>query len=177
MSTSFSRRVRQVGHGSVVLDGGRTSVGVVPMTGVLRPCLDCGELSTDSRCDECRRERDRTQAREEYKIKGRRERLAGHESAAWVRLSKRARALQPWCSDCLRGLDQLESHERLEADHLPIAWAKYEKKKPILLTDVEVLCSTCNNAKGSSRPGSERFTKWLQENPTERESHDDKRNY
>lgn len=147
------------------------------MKGISRPCLECGELTTDSRCDECRRKRDRAQARETYKTKGRRERQAGHDSAAWRRLSARARALQPFCTDCRRTVDDLEPHERLETDHLPSAWVKYENNKTILLSDVEVLCNTCNNRKGSSRPGSERFTKWLKENPTERESYDNQRTY
>ena len=58
----------------------------------LRPCLDCGEPTALTRRPEHR----------------------GYD-AEWDRLSRRARRLQPWCSDC-------GSTEDLQADHLPSAW-------------------------------------------------------
>lgn len=141
---------------------------------IQRPCLSCQELTTNStRCDDCRRAHDREAEAARYARDGRRQRREGHDSAAWRRLSKRARKLQPWCNLCGRRADELEHYERLELDHLPSAWWKYENKKPILLTDVQVLCNSCNNKLGSSRPGSERWNEWLEnENPKERESND-----
>ena len=140
---------------------------------IQRPCLNCQELTTNStRCDDCRRAHDREAEAVRYAKHGRRQRREGHDSAAWRRLSKRARKLQPWCNLCGRRADELEDYERLELDHLPSAWNKYEHNKPILLTDVQVLCNTCNNKLGSSRPGSERWNEWLEENPEKRESND-----
>lgn len=131
------------------------------MTDALRPCLDCGELSPDSRCDDCSRTLRRAKEHETYARRGRRERKAGHDDPRWRRLSRQARRLQPWCSDCRLTETELKAlGQRLEADHLPSAWAKREKQKPIILTDVEVVCGNCNVKRGSSRPGSERFTKW-----------------
>ena len=143
------------------------------MSDVLRPCLTCGELSPNSRCEQHTREHRAGREREQYRRKGRRTRASGHDDASWRRLSKRARKLQPWCNLCGRRADELEDYERLELDHLPSAWDKYEHNKPILLTDVQVLCNTCNNKLGSSRPGSERWNEWLEENPENREPNDD----
>lgn len=141
---------------------------------IQRPCLTCGELTTSStRCDDCRRARDREAEAVRYARDGRRQRREGHESAAWRRLSKKARKMQPWCNLCGRRANELEPYERLELDHLPSAWDKYEHNKPILLTDVQVLCNTCNTKIGSSRPGSKRWDEWLEtENPENRESND-----
>lgn len=131
------------------------------MTGALRPCLECGELSPDSRCPECSRDRRRVKERETYQRQGRRDRQAGHDDARWRRLSRQARRLQPWCSDCRLTETELKAlGQRLEADHLPSAWAKYENRKPIILNDIEVVCGPCNVKRGSSRPGSERYIKW-----------------
>lgn len=140
---------------------------------IQRPCLNCQELTTNTtRCDDCRRAHDREAEAVRYAKHGRRQRREGHDSAVWRRLSKRARKLQPWCNLCGRRADELEHYERLELDHLPSAWDKYEHNKPILLTDVQVLCNSCNNKLGSSRPGSKRWNEWLEENPEKRESND-----
>jgi len=144
------------------------------MSEVLRPCLDCGELTEHAtRCGDCRRAHNREAEAARYAKHGRRQRREGHESAAWRRLSKRARKMQNFCNLCGRREDELEHYETLSLDHLCSAWDKYYNNKPILLTDVQVLCSTCNNKLGSSRPGSERWNEWLEnENPKERESDD-----
>jgi len=76
----------------------------------LRPCLDCGEPTALTRCPEHR----------------------GYD-AEWDRLSRRARRLQPWCSDC-------GSTEDLQADHLPSAWERRAQRKPLRLKDIEVVC-------------------------------------
>lgn len=54
---------------------------------------------------------------------------------AWRRLSERARKLQPWCSTCGSKYD-------LTADHL--RWPARTLK------DVDVLCRSCNSAKGKA---------------------------
>jgi 5-methylcytosine-specific restriction protein A len=61
-------------------------------------------------------------------------------SSAWDRLSRRARRLQPFCTDCgTRGsLDN-----PLTADHL--RWPARS------LRDVEVVCRRCNSARGPVR--------------------------
>lgn len=119
----------------------------------MKPCIVCGEPSSSSRCDEHQREQ-------------RREELSRRESAsargydhAWNKLSKRARALQPWCSVCF-------TTEDLTADHLPSAWRRKAEGKAIRLRDVDVLCSEHNTLRGSSRPGSERAETWG-ESPSE----------
>lgn len=75
-------------------------------------------------------------------------RAAGYD-AAWDRLSRRARELQPWCSDC-------GTAESLTADHLPSAWARKAARLPLRLRDVDVVCGPCNSRRGSSRPGTPR---------------------
>lgn len=87
-----------------------------------RPCLDCGAPSASTRCPEHR----------------------GYDSA-WERLSKKARKLQPFCSDC-------GATENLQADHSPEAWARRAAGKPIRLKDVDVVCGPCNTARGQARP-------------------------
>src|SRR5262245_65120704 len=67
----------------------------------------------------------------------------------WDKLSRRARRLQPWCTDC-------GATERLQADHLPSAWERQAAGKPIRLADVEVVCNVCNVRCGSSRPAAPR---------------------
>ena len=134
------------------------------MSDVLKPCLDCGELSTQNRCAEHRREQ--RQAKEQRYIERhghRRERLPGHSSSEWIRLSKKARAVQPWCLDCRRTEDELRAvGERLEADHLAITHWKQLHKQPLSLNDIEVVCGQCNRARGSSRVGTDRYQDWLE---------------
>lgn len=89
----------------------------------LRPCVVCGEPATGTRCSEHR----------------------GYGSYAWTRLSKRARRLQPWCSDC-------GSTEDLQCDHSPQAWERAAQRKPLRLKDIDVVCGACNRARGSARP-------------------------
>lgn len=64
--------------------------------------------------------------------------------AAWDRLSKRARRLQPWCSDCGTSTD-------LTCDHSPEAWERKERGLPIRLQDVDVVCRACNSRRGPAR--------------------------
>lgn len=79
-----------------------------------RPCLDCGALSTSTRCASC------TSARGTYDWR-------------WRRLSEKARRLQQFCTDCGTTLD-------LTADHSPEAWERRAAGKPIRLRDIDVVC-------------------------------------
>lgn len=88
---------------------------------VLRPCIDCGAPARESRCEPCR----------------------GYPSS-WERLSRKARRLQPFCSDC-------GTTEDLQCDHLPSAWERRAQRKPVRLKDVDVVCGHCNRARGTSR--------------------------
>jgi len=101
----------------------------------LKPCIDCGVPSEASRCPE------HAPSATELRHTSARER--GYD-AAWDRLSRKARTLQPWSLDC-------GSTEGLTTDHLPSAWERKAQRKPIRLQDVEVVCGGCNNRRGSSR--------------------------
>lgn len=103
---------------------------------MIKPCIECGEPSTSSRCPEHRRAH-RTKVRGSARERG--------YSTSWDKLSRRARELQPWCSDC-------GTTENLTADHLPSAWRRKYEGKAIRLVDVDVVCGTCNTRRGSSRP-------------------------
>lgn len=100
------------------------------------PCFECGEPTEASRCPEHRRQDHRGSATER-----------GYD-AAWHRLSKRARKVQPWCSDCYTTDD-------LTTDHSPEAWARKQAGKGIRLRDVDVLCRSCNAKRGRARPRGE----------------------
>lgn len=99
-------------------------------------CAECGDPfrrrpgDTRSRCYECK-----PTAGTNYPVAAP-ERKHGTTSqrgydTAWRRLSERARALQPWCSDCGRRDD-------LTTDHTPAAWARRAAGRAIRLADVEV---------------------------------------
>ena len=64
--------------------------------------------------------------------------------AAWDRLSRRARRLQPFCLDC-------GSTEDLTADHSLTAWERRAAGKLIRLQDIDVLCRRCNAERGDPR--------------------------
>jgi len=115
--------------------------------GLPRPCLDCGEPSTESRCEEHGPVHDATRARDRATPEER-----GYD-AAWRRLSARARARQNFCTRC-------QSTDNLSTDHLPSAWWRKAKGLPLSLRDVQVLCATCQAELGSSRPGSRRYAEW-----------------
>lgn len=97
----------------------------------LRPCLTCGEPCAGPRCPDHTVDPKLPAADRGY-------------DAAWQRLSKRARRLQPFCLDC-------GATEDLQADHLPQAWERKAAGKPLRLADVEVVCSPCNRARGAAR--------------------------
>lgn len=104
---------------------------------VNRPCIVCGEPSPGTRCPEHTTEHARTRVRGTARQRG--------YDSRWDALSKRARRMQPWCSDCRSTVD-------LTTDHLPTAWERKAQGKSIRLRDVAVVCGDCNSTRGSSRP-------------------------
>ncbi len=97
----------------------------------LRPCILCGEPVEGPRCAE-------------HTVHTKASARARGYDAAWDRLSKRARRLQPWCTDC-------GATDDLQCDHLPSAWERAEAGKAVRLVDVEVVCGPCNRRRGASR--------------------------
>ena len=99
---------------------------------LMKPCVECGELSEAARCAEhrTRTPRPSTTAR-------------GYDSA-WHRLSVRARRMQPFCSDCGTADD-------LTVDHTPEAWQRRDAGLPITLDVVAVVCRSCNSKRGKAR--------------------------
>lgn len=85
----------------------------------------CGEPSPESRCSE-----------HPYPERTKASRQSRGYDEAWAKLSKRARALQPWCSVC-------GTTEDLTGDHL--RWPART------LRDVDVLCRSHNAKKGSPK--------------------------
>ena len=104
-------------------------------------CITCGEPSEATRCTEHHRET-RQARRGKPKLTAHQQ---GYDSR-WTRLSKRARKLQPWCTDC-------GATTELQADHSPEAWERYYAGKAIRLQDIDVVCRDCNNARGQAHPG------------------------
>lgn len=102
----------------------------------LRTCLDCGEPCDGPRCPQHTLDAKGTATQRGY-------------DAAWDRLSRRARKLQPFCLTC-------GSTEELQTDHTPEAWARKAAGKPIRLLDVQVLCGPCNRDAGAARGPSTR---------------------
>lgn len=97
----------------------------------LSPCLSCGQPADGSRCPE-------------HALEAKGSTTARGYDAAWHRLSKRARRLQPWCIDC-------GTTENLQADHSPQAWQRKAEGKPIRLQDIAIRCRPCNIAAGAAR--------------------------
>lgn len=111
---------------------------------MLSPCLDCGELADGSRCEECA---ERAAA---IRVARNRPHAAKAPAAArgydwrWDKLSRIARRIQPFCSDCGATSD-------LQCDHTPAAWQRKEQGKRIRLEDVDVVCGRCNRKRGAAR--------------------------
>lgn len=98
----------------------------------MRSCVECGELSERAHCDEHRPTQHKPSA------------VARGYDAAWDRLSRKARKLQPFCSDC-------GATDDLQADHTPQAWARKAAGKAIRLRDIDVVCGPCNRRRGAAR--------------------------
>lgn len=105
----------------------------------VKPCIlpGCGEPTELSRCPEHRKDT--------------RDKRARGYDWHWDQLSRRARRLQPFCTDC-------GSTEDLQGDHTPEAWRRHYAGRPIRLRDIAVVCGPCNRARGPARPGSPRDT-------------------
>ena len=112
---------------------------------MMRPCADCGEPTEQSRCEEHRLEQQRKQPPPKLTYRQR-----GYDSA-WDRLSRRARRIQPWCTDC-------GTTEDLTADHLPSAWQRKQQGLAVRLEDVDVTCRSCNTKRGPARGPQSRET-------------------
>lgn len=100
----------------------------------LRPCVVCGTPTERSRCDE-------------HKLKDSRPKPAAANAGydwSWRKLSRRARRLQPFCSDCGATSD-------LQADHSPEAWRRKERGLQVRLQDIDVVCGDCNRRRGAAR--------------------------
>lgn len=102
---------------------------------LLKPCLTCGELSNETRCDQHRAVRVRL-PKDSATSRG--------YDYAWTQLSKRARKLQPFCEDCGTTTD-------LTADHSPEAWDRKRRGLIIRLQDIAVVCRPCNTRRGAAR--------------------------
>lgn len=105
----------------------------------LRPCLDCGTPVDTPRCSECAPpvERERHNRKSSPRARG--------YDTAWDRLSKRARALQPFCEVCGATTD-------LQLDHSEEAWTRKALGRAIRLQDVTVVCGYHNRERGRQRP-------------------------
>lgn len=95
---------------------------------LLRPCITCGQPTNGPRCPDHQPEAPRSKHTMSATQRG--------YDARWQRLSRRARRMQPWCSDCGTSSD-------LTADHL--RWPART------LGDVEVVCRACNSRRGPLR--------------------------
>lgn len=111
------------------------------MTRLQSVCPECGAVferqTSAAYCETCRPPdtRPRTAAK--------REANKGY-GARWNRLSKRARKLQPFCSDC-------GTMDDLTADHTEEAWKRGKAGKLIRLQDIDVVCRSCNSSRGPAR--------------------------
>lgn len=115
------------------------------------PCLGCGEPSDATRCADCAPEHEsvrRADTRTDRPATSPRQR--GY-TTAWDKLSRRARKLQPFCTDC-------GTREDLTADHSPEAWRRHEAGKPIRLQDIDVVCRPCNARRGRAKPSTDAST-------------------
>lgn len=102
----------------------------------LRPCIDCGQPTDQTRCPDCAPTHN-TQRTTSFRDRG--------YSAAWDKLSKRARKLQPFCTDC-------GATENLQLDHTPETWARIAAGKVVRLEHTGgVVCGRCNTRRGAAR--------------------------
>ena len=103
-------------------------------------CPECGAVfsrqDSSAYCSDCKPPRD-------YATRTKTTAQRGY-GARWQRLSKKARELQPFCTDCGSPYD-------LTADHTEQAWQRYEAGKTIRLQDIDVVCVSCNSERGAAR--------------------------
>lgn len=96
-----------------------------------RPCLGCGEPGPATRCQDCEAER---LARVDARRGSATQRGYDH---AWRQLSERARAAQPFCSEC--------HHIGSKSNPLTVHHRVWPART---LADVEVLCHVHNVRRG-----------------------------
>lgn len=102
----------------------------------MKPCLTCGEPVAGTYCAE---DEPRTWQHREGSARAR-----GY-SPSWDRLSRRARLLQPFCSDC-------GSTDDLQLDHTARTWERIDAGKVVRLKDTGgVVCGPCNRRRGAGR--------------------------
>ena len=99
---------------------------------IARPCNRCGDvIPSGSHCTACR---------PPVPSARRRGYNTQHD-----KLSRRARALQPWCSRC-------GATEQLELDHAAETWERAAAGKTLTLADYRgVYCRDCNRLNGAAR--------------------------
>lgn len=95
----------------------------------LRPCLDCGNPTFNTRCLPCNSARNRRIDADPAR-KARKQALYGGE---WPRIRAAALKSQPWCSLCSTTVD-------LTVDHV---------RPGSLDSGVQVLCRPCNSRKSN----------------------------
>jgi len=104
---------------------------------MMTTCLHCGELSEQPYCQDHRpasTPKTLSAAQRGYDYR-------------WQKLSKRARRIQKFCSDC-------GTTENLQLDHTPETWQRWYDRKVIRLEHTGgVVCGDCNIARGQARPG------------------------
>ena len=99
----------------------------------LKPCLVCGQPSDRTRCPE---HQPKPAAQPSAHQRG--------YTTRWTQLSKKARKLQPWCTDC-------GATEDLQTNHSPEAWQRKAAGKPIKLSMLSVVRGPCNRRRGAAR--------------------------
>ena len=97
----------------------------------LRPCLDCGEPAAGTRCPEHTVDTKASATERGYDWR-------------WTKLSRQARKLQPFCTDC-------GTTDDLQGDHTPEAWARKAAGKTIRPRDIVIRCGSCNRDAGAAR--------------------------
>lgn len=101
-----------------------------------KSCLRCGAPSPSSYCPE---HTPKTWNHREGSSRSR-----GY-STSWDKLSRRARRLQPFCTDC-------GATDDLQLDHTPRTWELIDAGKTPRLKDTGgVVCGPCNRRRGSGR--------------------------
>lgn len=108
--------------------------------------MDCGEITDQgSRCPPCQERRDaKRNARTRPRTEAQKIRERTMYPPAWHRLSRQARRMQPFCTDC-------GARQDLTADHTPQAIIRLDAGLPLRLADVEVVCRRCNGKRGKAR--------------------------
>lgn len=101
-----------------------------------KPCLVCGVPTDASHCTE------HQPAPWQHRESSARSR--GY-STSWDKLSRRARRLQPFCTDC-------GTTDDLQLDHTARTWERIDQGKVVRLKDTGgVVCGPCNVERGAAR--------------------------